>query len=228
MNRKRKRRRPHGITEGTAGGVGGKSLPDAKTRGRARGPRKATPTHLENAALYYLGRFASSAENLRRVLMRKVLRSARFHGTDADDGRAAVERLVARFVRAGLVDDVAYAAARAQTLHRRGAAPKLIARRLRDKGVAAEAIDAALKGLGIGAAEVELAAAVNLARRRRLGPFGRKARSADKTPASKRHAAKEREKALASLARAGFSYDVARRVIDAESADELERQAGES
>ena len=82
------------------------------TKRKRRGPRKATPKHLENAALHYLGRFASSAANLKRVLMRKVQRSARFHGTDVDEGRTTVERLVARFARAGLIDDEAYAAAR--------------------------------------------------------------------------------------------------------------------
>ena len=75
------------------------------TKRKRRGPRKATPKHLENAALHYLGRFASSAANLKRVLMRKVQRSAHFHGTDADEGRAMVERLVTRFARAGLIDD---------------------------------------------------------------------------------------------------------------------------
>jgi regulatory protein len=192
---------------------------------KRRGPRKATSAHLENAALHYLGRFASSAENLRRVLMRKVRRSAHFHGTDVDEGRATIERLVAKLVRAGLVDDEAYAAARAESLHRRGGAPKLIAARLREKGVAAAAIGRALKTLGDGPGEVELAAAVNLARRRRLGPYRAHGR-AKARGAEKRRVAREREKALAALARAGFSYEVARRVIDADSIDELEQAAG--
>jgi len=187
---------------------------------KRRGPRKATPKHLENAALHYLGRFASSAENLKRVLMRKVQRSARHHGTDADEGRAAVERLVERFQRAGLVDDAVYAAARAATLHRRGASARLIAAKLREKGVAAEIVESALATLGAGA-DAELVAAVTLARRRRLGPFAGKLRSKDRMRAQN-----DREKALAALARAGFSYDVARRVIDADDAEALAREAG--
>lgn len=213
MTAKRKRRGPRGATGG--------SPPNTKNRGRARGPRKATPKHLENAALHYLGRFASSAENLRRVLMRKVQRSAHFHGTDADEGRAEVDHLVERFLRAGLVDDAVYAAARAASLHRRGASKRLITARLREKGVAAETIEGALASLDAEAADAELAAAVTLARRRRLGPFRAKPR-----PQDRKRAAKERELALAALARAGFSYDVARRVVDAASADELEREAG--
>lgn len=212
-----------------ARGASGGSPPTTGNWGRARVPKKATPTHLENAALHYLGRFASSAENLKRVLMRKVKLSAHFHGTDIDEGRATVERLVARFARAGLLDDEAYAAARAESLHRRGAAPKLIAARLREKGVAAQAIERALKALGEGKGEVEFAAAVNLARRRRLGPYrprGHDKGRAKAGRADRMRAASEREKALAALARAGFSYDVARRVIDADSIEALEQAAG--
>ena len=80
-------------------------LQDFRPDPRRRPPRKATPRYLENAALHYLERFATSAENLRRVLMRKVDRSARAHGTDPDEGAAAVEALIERFVRAGLLDD---------------------------------------------------------------------------------------------------------------------------
>ena len=51
---------------------------------RRRVPRKATPKRLERVALHYLERYSSSSENLRRVLMRRVERSARAHGTDRD------------------------------------------------------------------------------------------------------------------------------------------------
>ena len=49
-------------------------------------PRRVTAQYLENAALHYLQRFASSSASLRRVLMRKVDRSAQAHGTDPAEG----------------------------------------------------------------------------------------------------------------------------------------------
>lgn len=183
----------------------------AKTRGaRRRGPKRATKKHLENAALHYLERFASSAAHLRRVLMRRVERSARVHGTDRAEGAALVADIVARFERSGLLDDRVYAEGRAAALFRRGTAPRAIRATLRAKGVAGEAIEAALGALGAGA-DAELAAATALARRRRLGPY---------RPAEARAGRRDRD--LAALARAGFGYDVARRVIDAEDAAELE------
>lgn len=177
---------------------------------RRRGPRRATAKHLENAALHYLERFASSAAHLKRVLMRRVERSARVHGTDRTEGAALVEALVARFVRAGLVDDRVYAEGRVAALFRRGTAPRAIRAALRAKGVAGATIEGALGTLDA-AGDPELRAAAALARRRRLGPF---------RPAEARAA--RRDKDLAALARAGFGYDVARRVIDAEDPDLLE------
>ena len=188
---------------------------DRKTeRRKKKVPRKATAKHLDNAALYYLQRFATSAENLRRVLTRKVDRSAYFHGTDADEGRAHVDGLIDRFKRSGLLDDGVFARARAANLHRRGNSARMIRGKLRQKGVADDDIEDALEALGKDGGKdstgTEMEAAVNYARRRQLGPFFTGKVSDD-----------TREKQLAALARAGFSYDVARQVIEAESVDDI-------
>ncbi|HEY9537192.1 MAG TPA: RecX family transcriptional regulator, partial [Kiloniellaceae bacterium] len=70
---------------------------------------KATPERLERSALYYLERYDSSSGHLRRLLRRKVALSARVHGTDAEEGRAAVDRVIARLTGLGLLDDARYA-----------------------------------------------------------------------------------------------------------------------
>ena len=180
-------------------------------RGRRRGPRKATEKSLTNAALFYLQRFASSSENLRRVLLRRVARSARHHGTDPAEGTALVDAIVARFEGTGLLDDQVYAEARARSLHRRGASTRMIRAGLRQKGLDDEVIARALAALAEEIEDPELAAAVALAQRRRLGPH----RAAGQRDS-------HREKDLAALARAGFSYDIARRVIEAETVADLE------
>lgn len=178
-------------------------------RGRGAG-RPVTAEGLEAQALHYLARFASSAANLRRVLRRKVERSAREHGTDREAGLAIIERLIQRFTEAGLLDDARFAEGRAHSLFRRGGSRRAIAAKLGEKGVGGSEIAAALDSLGSLAPEPELAAAIACARRRHLGPF----RGAEKRAA-------HRDKDLAALARAGFGYDVARRVIDARDENEL-------
>lgn len=175
-------------------------------------PKPVSERRLENVALFYLQRFAASAETLRRVLRRRVKRSARLHGTDRQQGYAMAEAVVARMVAAGLVDDRAFACARAARLHGRGASARLIAAHLQARGIAAELINEALASLDEAAGGEEnraLRAAVNLARRRRLGPF--------RPPAER---AAMRQKDLAALARAGFSYAIAKRVLDAEGPEE--------
>ncbi len=182
---------------------------------RRRGPRQATPEYLRNSALFYLGRYAGSSAHLRRLLLAKVARSARAHGTDAEAGAAAVEALIAELLEAGLLDDARYAEGRALGMFRRGASARSVRSALLAKGVAPELINMALEGLRAEAAEPELAAALAYAQRRRLGPY----RSPAARPAM-------REKDLAALGRRGFGYDLARRVIDTKDVSDLEREAG--
>jgi regulatory protein len=174
-------------------------------------PRKATPRSLHNAALFYLERFSTSAENLRRVLIRRVERSARVHETDRAEGLAVVDALIARLRKSGLLDDRAYAEARAKTLRRRGAPSRVIRARLRQKGVGEDDADAGLAAADDEDGDPDLAAAVNFARRRRLGPF---------RPSGDRQGAAEKD--LAILARAGFRYDVARKIVEVATPEELE------
>lgn len=180
----------------------------AKGKTPRRVPRKATARHLENVALWYLARFQATARSLERVLERRVQRSARHHGTDAAEGRALITDLIARYRRSGLLDDAAYAQARALTLHQRGVSMRAIRARLREKGVGGPEIDDALRALAENTdpdTPPDLEAARRTARRRRLGPW---------RDGPQREA--RREKDLAALARAGFSYEVAKRVIDGE------------
>lgn len=178
---------------------------------RRRGPRKVSPKSLENAALHYLERFSTSSENLRRVLMRRVWRSAHHHGTDTDEAAEWVDAVVEKMLARGFVNDRLFAEGRVRTLLAQGVPLRGIRMRLREKGVAGEIVDEVLRLVEADDGDVDFAAAVALAKRRRLGPFvtrgGREER---------------RDKDLAALARAGFGYDVARRVIDAATPDELD------
>ncbi len=169
---------------------------------------------LERAALRYLERFAASVASLRRVLLARVERSASVHGTDRDEGIAWVEALLARYQASGLLDDAVYAEAKAASLRRRGLSGRAIRDRLAARGVFAETASAALARTDhdSGAVTVESAeeaAARALARRRRLGPF---------RPPEQRATYRTRD--LAALGRAGFAYETARRIIDAQDASE--------
>jgi len=161
---------------------------------------------LYQAALYYLARYAATEAGLRRVLVQKIDRWARLQ-TDLDAAepvitaaRAAVDGVVARLVQAGAVSDTAFAENRSKTLVRAGQSNRSIQARLVAKGVPPEMARAA----SATDADTELAAALVLVRKRRIGPY-RAVEDGD---------AVIRNKELGLLARAGFSRDIAQQALD--------------
>ncbi len=171
--------------------------------------------YLERAALAYLERYSSSADNLRRVLKRKLIRRLIRRGAEdaaatAEAHAPRIETVVTTLQTRGLVDDAAYAEAKARAERRQGRSARAIAARLRAKGVSEQTVAAALRASDEGTADAEFAAALRLARKRRIGPFG---------PAQE---PKEHDKQLARLARAGFSLDICRQVLalDLETAED--------
>ena len=171
--------------------------------------REIEPELLEGWALHYLGRYASSAENLRRVLTRRVRRQS---SADPQVAARLIDSLVARYQEAGLLDDAAYAAGRVQSLHRRGESLHAMRARLAAKGVSGADVAEAVSTLSAGVADPDLAAACAFARRRRLGPY--------------RRSAADNKRELAAFARAGFSRRVADAVLactDIEAVEALAR-----
>src|SRR5215211_6107891 len=69
---------------------------------------------LEEWALSYLGRYASTAENLRQVLRRRVRRRLAAEGEEDREAAASagplIDALVNRYRDTGLVNDAAFAA----------------------------------------------------------------------------------------------------------------------
>jgi regulatory protein len=174
--------------------------------------REIGPDLLERWALGYLGRYASSAQNLRRVLMRRVGRNSAASPESTEHAAELIAALVARYQACGLLDDAAYAAGRAQSLHRRGQSLQAIGARLAAKGVAAAVVKDALSDLRAAAADPDLAAACAFARRRRLGPY--------------RRGTADPARELGAFARAGFGRRVAEAVLgcaDIEAAETLAR-----
>ncbi len=178
-------------------------------------PKKVTPDYLERAAVFYLERYSSSAENLRRVLDRKVRRSIQEHGVpEAAEAAQWIAAVIAKLQRNALVNDRAYAEGRVRRLYAEGKALGRIRQILASKGVAKPDIEAALERLQ---AEAEgpvsdLPAAISYARKRRLGPF-----RAD--PAER---AAMRQKDMGALARRGFSQAVTMKILGAPDRDALE------
>jgi regulatory protein len=176
-------------------------------RSQPRPPARMTEPKLAETALFYLSRYASSSGNLRRVLMRKVARSAAYYGDDPEPLKPVIDALVEKYAQNGAVNDTAYADAQVRKLRRRGSSARLIVQNLNAKGVPSDVIAETASSLSEEAGDP--AAALRFAQRRRLGPFRQTGRT------------ENRQRDLAALGRVGFDYQVASMIVDAESVEIL-------
>ena len=163
--------------------------------------KPVTAERLERAAYFYLGRFASTRANLRRVLLRKLDRAEDLPPEAKTSLTQVIDRLLERFEASGMLNDAVFAEGKIVSLRRRGDSQRTIRQKLTMKGVEKDVAEEKL-------AEDEqddLGAAWAFARRRRLGPY---------RPADKR--AEFRQKDMAAFGRAGFDYRTAKTVVEGE------------
>ena len=164
---------------------------------RNRGPRRPRPPlakdRLEEMALAYVARFATTRARLAAYLKRKLAE----RGWEGD-GEPPIEAIVDQAARAGFVDDAAFALSKARSLAGRGYGPRRLNQALHAAGVG-ESDGEAARGHARGEAAE---AALRFARRRRIGPF-----------ADKQATPEAREKALAAMIRAGHEFRLAKALL---------------
>ncbi len=180
--------------------------PASKRRER-RPVKPIDAARLDELALAYAARFAVSAAKLADYLRRK-LRERGWAGED----EPPVAAIVARFVEVGYVDDAAYARVKTGAMLRRGLGMRRVRQALDAAGISEEERSESQPGEG-----EARRAALALAVKRRLGPFG--------APHSDRAA---REKQIAALLRGGHPLDSARFLVNAASIEAAEQWADEA
>lgn len=210
-------------------GSGKRGERPAKPRRERPPPRPIGRARLEELALAYVARFATSAGKLEAYLKRK-LRERGWEGAEDEDHTAlaaeAVEDIVARFVQAGYVDDEGFAHGRSRSLTARGFGPRRVDAALREAGIAEDLRTAARPD-----ARRQRQAALDLARKRGFGPFDRSAPLPDDARPGFEVLAQIRaaqEKQLAAMLRAGHSFDIARTVLGFSTEQEAERWVEEA
>ncbi len=144
------------------------------------------------SALWHLQRRALTEKEVRDRLGRKVKRAAAAHG-DNEAAAAWVDSVVERLRSSLLVNDSTVAVARVEGARRLGKSKRRITQDLRQRGVSADDVAAAFAG-DVGDAGDAAAAAAFVARKKLL--------------------TKDPQKALAALARQGFSYSIAKKALE--------------
>lgn len=182
--------------------------------GRNRPQKKARPldaARLNEMALAYVARFATSGGRLSAYLKRKI----RERGWD-DETPPDVAALVEAMVGHGYIDDAGFALARGTGMMRRGFGARRIAETLNRDGIAAPLVAQAS-----GTEHERRVAALAFARRRRLGPFGTGSGEMDDSRKARLDPA-TRARQVAAMLRAGHPFATASALIDA--ADEVAAQ----
>jgi regulatory protein len=172
----------------------------AEDKAKPKRPPNVTRIGLEGAALRYLERFDCSVARLKKVLNERVAKAVRAGVPEAAAAPAIVELILERYQESGLINDQRFAKNFAERQRDRGASRRMIEQKLRARGISSETVEQLLPRNESASSELEAAQA--FARRRRLGPH----RKAETREAYRR-------KDLMAMARAGFNYDVASRVI---------------
>ncbi len=171
-----------------------------------RPPKKISESYLHNSGLYYLERFAASKKHFIFVMTRKVKRSCMHHTEqNYDECVSMVRNLADKFERTGLLDDTLYTNGLVASLRRKGKSRSAIVNKMRIKGIdqdrTLEALDSLDNDQHNGSQQAEEEAALKLAKKKKIGPFfiGED---------------ENLQKSLGVFARAGFSYQVSRKVLE--------------
>lgn len=170
-------------------------------------PKPLDKQRLEELALAYVARFATSKAKLERYLARKL----RERGWD-DESEPDINALSEKYEEFGYLDDEQFARSRSNGLLKRGYGPRRVDQALGEAGIAVEMRE----NLRPNVRQIRQSA-LKMAQKRRFGPYGGGILERS-----------QREKQLAAMARAGHAFEDAVRVVDAESEREAEEWAAEA
>jgi regulatory protein len=154
--------------------------------------RKLSQKSLENSALFYLKRYSSTKEGLRRVMERKIKRASREQEIPLEV-KTWIEAVLEKCTNLGYINDQRYANSKQASLVRAGKSERAIKQQLFFKGVPKDQ----LKALVFDAEDEFEGALKQLKKKKPFDDFDSK------------------KKAFASLARKGFSANVIQRAMKA-------------
>ena len=149
--------------------------------------KKITRERLKNITLYYLERYETNTHKLRDVLRRRLIK-ARQEQPVPTEANTWIEEIIAEMVRLGYVDDKRFAENMVRRFLNVGKSRSYIYTKLKLAGIDEEEINTVLSDTD------DLACARLMVQKKHLG--------------------NDFKRDLARLARAGFSYEIARTVLE--------------
>jgi len=170
-----------------------------------RAPTPLNSSSVQDLALRYVGKYATTRAKLAAYLARK-LRERGWDGQREPDVQALTDRLA----ELGYVDDAAFALSKSRALGNRGYGRRRLSEQLRHAGVGDNDSRKALEAAEANA----VVSALRFAERRRIGPFA----SAAPDP-------RQREKWIGAMVRAGHPFGLARAIAEVRPGAEIDIEA---
>ena len=173
--------------------------------------RKITKSYLNGIAYRYLERYATTEANLFFILKRKVDRIINQQEQNDDDYSEIenwINEVITECVKHSLVDDRLYAESKLNSYTISGNSIPTIKNKLRSKGVPLEIINEVVDKAIENTPNMNQISAIKYVKKRRFGPF-RIRQSNERTD----------EKELAAMARAGYSYHEATKILKSSRED---------
>ena len=187
----------------------------ASSAKKARDGKPMDAEWLEGRALSYISQWEASEAGVAALLERKISERCERTEESPDHVREQIPALIARLVERNYVNDERFAEAALLRQRKRGGSSARIRAKLLAKGISESLLDELFDREG---PDIETRAAWAFAKRRMLGPYARNSREGHES--IKRE--QLRDKHLSAFGREGFEFELAERIVDADSIPELD------
>ena len=187
----------------------------SRQRRRQKSNKKVPPidaTWVRRLSTTYLSRFVSSEKQLRRYLLNKIRSAEARSSEDPEEHAQWIDLAIDAQKKVGLINDHALAKGLFDSLTRKGESLPMIRKKLTAKRLPPELITTLISEYTSGdqAEYQQLYGASKLVKKRKIGAYS-----------TKQLDAKERHRQMGIIARKGFSFSIAKKVLNA-SIEELE------
>jgi len=170
---------------------------------KKKSPKKITYENLKKYTFKYLEKYSTTEHRLKNILKRKIIKTSFFFQTNPADYIHYIDDILKKFKEIGLIDDKKFSEHRALNLVKRGCSKRKILINLKQKGIADEIAEKGIDNLKKFFFNFELASALIYAKKKKIISFNKKNKSFE-----------ENKKQLMQISRAGFTYDIAKKILN--------------
>ncbi len=179
--------------------------------------KKISEKRLMNIAVYYLSKYESSAENLRKILENRVKKDVLKGAEPEENSHQWIENILKNLKEKNYLNDERFTQNRVKKYLDAGKSEKFIRLKLLQAGVDIELQNDIIKNHYSENPDKELQAACRLVKKKKLGHFRLEKKSQN-----------DYKKDLAVLARAGFSFSIAKKALETKENQSAEYEENEN